>query len=146
MGIVTTASNVGTHTFLTHEVKYLLKFMVNEQDSIIAEKRLDDLQKQIMERLEDNIGLTAILFEQWVTATEYSIGDLVKDANINYEAVKNHTSAAANKPANTEFWKLVNNVLPDDSWPERVETLRMELDGMPIRGRMITWNYLFATT
>lgn len=34
---------------------------------------------------------------------------------------------------------------PDDTWPERVETFRAELDGQGIRGKTITWNLLFST-
>ena len=89
------------HTFLTHEVRYMLKIMVNEQDSIVAEKRLDELQKVIMETLEEDVALSG---------------------------------GSQTLPKS-----------PDDGWPERVETFRMELDGTPVRGRMITWQYLFTT-
>ncbi len=134
------------HTFLTHEVRYMLKFMVNEQDSIAAEKRLDDLHKLTMERLKTNVGLTGILFDAWVTATNYDVGDLVSDASINYQCILNHVSAAGNKPPNATNWKVLDVLLPDDSWPERAETFRMELDGTPVKGQMITWHYLFTTS
>jgi len=48
------------HAYLTHDVNYLLKLMVTEQDSIVAEKQLDDFQKEIMETLEADILLTGV--------------------------------------------------------------------------------------
>ena len=67
----------------------------------MAEKRLDELQKVIMETLEEDVALSG---------------------------------GSQTLPKS-----------PDDGWPERVETFRMELDGTPVRGRMITWQYLFTT-
>lgn len=46
------------HSYLTHDVNYLIKFMVNEQDSIVAEKNLDAFQKLIMETLEADVPLS----------------------------------------------------------------------------------------
>lgn len=44
--------------FLTHDVNYLITFMVNQQDSIEAEKTLDEFQKIIMETLEGDTPLS----------------------------------------------------------------------------------------
>lgn len=89
------------HSYLLHEVSYLLKLMVVEKDSIVAEKQLDAFQKLIMETLEDDITLS------------------------------------------TGSQTLV--IKPDDTWPERVETFRQELDGQGIRGRTITWHLQFTS-
>jgi hypothetical protein len=89
------------HSYLIHDVTYQLKLMVVEQDSIIAEKQLDNLQKLIMETLENDITLSS--GSQTLT------------------------------------------ISPDDTWPERVETFRQELDGQAVRGKSITWHLQFAT-
>ncbi len=89
------------HSFLTHNVSYALKLMVNEQDSIVSEKVLDDLQEVIMETLEADVALS---------------------------------TGSQTLPKS-----------PDDGWPERVETFREENDGGPVRGKVITWHYLFTT-
>lgn len=47
-----------THSYLLHDVNYLIKFMVNEQDSIVAEKTMDEFQKTILETLEADITLS----------------------------------------------------------------------------------------
>lgn len=46
------------HAYLTHDVNYLITFMVNQQDSIEAEQILDDFQKLIMETLEADVPLS----------------------------------------------------------------------------------------
>lgn len=89
------------HAYLTHTVNYLLKLMVVEQDSIVAEQQLDNFQKLIMETLEDDVALSS--GSQTLT------------------------------------------IAPDDTWPERIETFRQELDGQGIRGKTITWNLLFTS-
>lgn len=45
------------HAYLTHDVNYLITFMVNQQDSIEAEQILDKFQKLIMETLEADVPL-----------------------------------------------------------------------------------------
>lgn len=45
------------HTYLTHDVNYLITFIVNQRDSIEAERILDEFQKLIMETLEADILL-----------------------------------------------------------------------------------------
>lgn len=130
------------HTFLTHEVRYMLKMLVNEQDSIVAEKRLDDLQQIVMETLEEDVGLWGAA--QWDPAVSYVIGDKVYNNCHLYEATAPSTNE---EPPNASFWDDITTmtVYPNDGWPERVETFRIELDGSPVRGRMITWQYLFTT-
>jgi len=44
----------------------------------------------------------------WVTATEYTIGDVVSESLIKYECIKNHTSSGANQPPNATFWTQTN--------------------------------------
>lgn len=36
-------------------------------------------------------------------------------------------------------------ISPDDTYPERVETFRLELDGQGIRGKTITWGLIFTS-
>ena len=50
-------NDANNHAYLTHEVNYLLKLMVVEEDSIVAEQKLDAFQKLIMETLEADILL-----------------------------------------------------------------------------------------
>lgn len=45
------------HAYLTHDINYLITFMVNQQDSIEAEQILDEFQKLIMETLEADVSL-----------------------------------------------------------------------------------------
>lgn len=47
------------HSYLTHDVNYLITFMVNQQDSIEAEKVLDEFQKLVMETLEADVDLSS---------------------------------------------------------------------------------------
>jgi len=89
------------HSYLFHEVSYLIKIMVTEQDSIVAEQRLDAFQKLVMETLENDIALT---------------------------------TGSQTLP-----------IKPDDTWPERVETFRVDLDGTGIRGKVITFHLLFTS-
>jgi len=42
--------------------------------------------------------------DAWVTATDYFINDDVKDLGVIYRCIKDHTSAAGNKPPAAEFW------------------------------------------
>ena len=89
------------HSYLLHDVSYLIKLMVVKQDSIVAEQQLDDLQKLLMETLEADIALS------------------------------------------TGSQSLT--IPPDDTWPDRVETFRQELDGQGIRGKTLTWHLQFTS-
>jgi len=51
--------------------------------------------------------------DAWVTATEYEVGDKVTEATIKYQCIKDHTSGAANKPPNAEFWVVLPNKVPN---------------------------------
>ena len=131
------------HTYLTHDVNYLLKIMVNEQDSIVAEKTLDDFQKLVMETLEADVNLVGTA---WASGVNYLINDIRNEGTMKFIAIQDHLSVdPTNKPPNVAFWTEIENIQPDDSWPERVETFRVELDGGPVRGKTITWHYKFTS-
>lgn len=129
------------HSFLTHDVSYLLKFMVVEQDSIVAEKQLDEFQKTIMETLENDIELLGTI---WSTGVNFVVDDVVSFEGSLYICIQDNLSANGNNPTFPAFWTF-QSTLPGDTWPERVETFRQELDGQGIRGKTITWKFIFTT-
>ncbi|MBL4817984.1 MAG: hypothetical protein JKY15_01955 [Deltaproteobacteria bacterium] len=54
----------------------------------------------------------------WVTATSYTIYDIIKVGDIAYEALQSHTSSSGNKPANDSFWVRINFVPTTDYSPQ----------------------------
>ncbi len=126
------------HSYLLHDVNYLLKMMVVAKDSIVAEKNLDDFQKTVMETLEADIALLGTV---WSGATAYVVGNLVSNDGKLYQATADNTNQ---EPPNASFW-TAGDILPDDTWPDRVETFRQELDGQGIRGKTLTWHLQFTS-
>ena len=59
-----------SYTYLSHDVEYDIKFLVVEQDSIVAEKQLDDLQKLILETLEANTSIGGKANTSWPTRVD----------------------------------------------------------------------------
>lgn len=122
-----------SHTALIHDVDYDIKFMVNEQDSIIAEKVLDNLQQVILETLEDDIRFDNDI---WSSSTTYSTDDKVSYKGGLYQSESNNNTG--NIPDAGSPWIFLTR-LPADSWPSRVDTFRQNQDGSEVRGKTITW-------
>lgn len=133
-GVITSDS----HTILSHDVDYEIKLMVNEEDSIVAEKSLDDFQKILMETLEADVNFKGS--NGWLVGTAYVIKDIVSYGGALYQASASTTGDIP--PASP--WVFLTR-LPNDSWPSRVDTFRQNQDGQPVRGRTITWKCKITT-
>lgn len=130
-----------SHAFLAHDVDYAIKYLANESDSIKAEKILDEFQKLIMETFEAD---DSFFHNKWATGQNYIVGTKRSNVGSLFVSKTVHTSSGANEPPNATNWTFLTR-LPNTSWPSRVDILRQELDGQPLRGRVITWKCKFTT-